>query len=340
MIATATIKRESIACSSTEEWLKLRAHDITSTEVPALFGLSPYVTPFELWHRKRSGNVVEIEQNERMKWGTRLQDSIALGIAEDQKWKVSRRAEYGRLPELRLGASFDFTIINEVCGRVLPTNVRCDESIPCPHHGTEFAENGGEKGLLEIKNVDPLVLRDEWVVEDEEVEAPPHIEMQVQHQLLVSGLPYAYIGALIGGNRSVLIRREPAAGIFDSILERAEGFWKSIDQGKEPKPDFSRDADFITKLYRAVRPGSVVDVAKDAEAAALVAKYKASMAARDAAETMRKEHKARLLMKIGDAEKATGEGWSISASAIKSTRVEAYDRAAYRDFRVIFKKSK
>ena len=307
----ATIKRESIACSSTEDWLKLRAHDITSTEVPALFGLSPYVTPFELWHRKRSGNVVEIEQNERMKWGTRLQDSIALGIAEDQKWKVSRRAQYGRLPELRLGASFDFTI----------------------------HDDAGD-GLLEIKNVDPLVLRDEWVVEDEEVEAPAHIEMQVQHQLLVSGLPYAYIGALIGGNRSVLIRREPAAGIFDSILERAEGFWKSIDQGNEPKPDFSRDADFITKLYRAVRPGSVVDVTKDAEAAALVAKYKASMAARDAAETMRKEHKARLLMKIGDAEKATGEGWSISASAIKSTRVEAYDRAAYRDFRVNFKKSK
>ncbi|MGH9462453.1 MAG: YqaJ viral recombinase family protein [Vicinamibacteria bacterium] len=310
--STLSPKRESLTPASVEDFHRLRARDVTSTEVAALFGLSPYVTPFELWHRKRAGDVAEIESNDRMKWGTRLQDSIAAGLAEDQGWTVRRRPQYERLPDRRLGASFDFTIVGGPQG----------------------------DGLLEVKNVDSLVLRDEWIVEEDSVEAPPHIEMQVQHQLLVSGLPYAYIGALVGGNRAVLIRREPAPEIVANILVRAEDFWQSVETGKEPKPDFSRDSAFIAKLYRDVKPGRVIDVAEDAEIAELVATYKASKTARDEHEAKRGEVKARLLMKIGDAEKAIGNGWSISAGAVKASRVEAYDRAAYRDFRVNSKKPK
>jgi len=306
------VKRERIPTSSQEEWLKLRTRDITSTESAALFGLSPYVTPFELWHRKKSGQVLEIEPNERMKWGTRLQDSIAAGIAEDQKWTVQKRTTYERLPEWRIGSSFDFTIVGGPDG----------------------------EGLLEIKNVDPLSLRDEWIVEDEEVEAPPHIEMQVQHQLLVSGLPYAYIGALVGGNRAVLIRREPAPSVIQSIVTRAEDFWKSIDAGREPKPNFSRDAAFITKLYQEVKPGRVVNVEGDAEICSMAEEYKQHRGAEAAAKAACDEIKARIFMKIGDAEKAIGKGFSISAGSVKATRVEAFDRAAFRMFRVNFSKKK
>jgi putative phage-type endonuclease len=310
MTTATALKRESHDTQSEREWLQLRTKDITSTEAAALFGLSPYVTPFELWHRKKAGNIVELEPNERMKWGTRLQDSIALGIAEDQAWKVKRRLQYERLPDLRLGSSFDFTILGGDAG----------------------------DGLLEIKNVDPLALRDEWIVDGEEVEAPPHIEMQVQHQLLVSGLPYAYIGALVGGNRAVLIRREPAPSVIQSIVTRAEDFWKSLQNGQEPKPNFSRDSAFIAKLYQQVKPGRVVNLEADAELAELASAYKMHGAARDEAEKAREEVKARILMKIGDAEKALGKDFSISAGTVKATRVEAFERAAYRGVRVNFKK--
>ncbi len=303
---TATaLKRESIPTTSNEEWLKLRTRDITSTESAALFGMSPYMTSFELWHRKKQGNIVEIEPNERMRWGTRLQDSIAAGIAADEKWIVSRRAQYERLPEQRLGASFDFTILG--------------------------LEDGD--GLLEIKNVDSLALRDGWIIEDENVEAPPHIEMQVQHQLLVSGLPYAYIGALVGGNRSVLIKRKPAPDIIQSIVEETEKFWRSIDANKEPKPDFSKDSKFIAKLYTSVREGRVVNMEKDAEVTELVTAYKEAAKARD-------EAKAKLLVKIGDAEKVICQGFSINAGTVKETTVEAYTRASFRMFRVNVSKKK
>ena len=65
-----------------------------------------------------------------MKWGTRLQDSIAMGIAQDQGWSIRPMKEYITDTDLRLGASFDFAI--------------------------------GDDGLLEIKNVDSLVFHKQW----------------------------------------------------------------------------------------------------------------------------------------------------------------------------------
>jgi len=69
-------KRERTVPVDRNHWLELRRADVTSTEVGALFGISPYMTRFELWHQKRSSGVVDVEPSERMQWGTRLQDAI------------------------------------------------------------------------------------------------------------------------------------------------------------------------------------------------------------------------------------------------------------------------
>ena len=74
---------ETIIPEDNKHWLQLRTRDVTSTEVSALFGLNPWMTEFELWHNKKSQAVIEIEDNERMKWGRRLEDPIAQGVAED-----------------------------------------------------------------------------------------------------------------------------------------------------------------------------------------------------------------------------------------------------------------
>jgi predicted phage-related endonuclease len=66
-----------ITPDSQDHWLQLRTQDVTSTESAALFGMSPYVTQFELWHRKKSGEQPEFKTNERMRWGNRLEAAIA-----------------------------------------------------------------------------------------------------------------------------------------------------------------------------------------------------------------------------------------------------------------------
>lgn len=300
------MNREVVPFTDKQSWLQARTQDITSTEAPALFGLSPYTTEFELFHKKKDGVIDAFEENDRMKWGTRLQDSIALGIAQDNGFQVDRFDGYMRVPEARIGSSFDF-----------------------------FME---PSGILEIKNVDSLIFREGWIVEDGELTAPHHIELQLQHQMLVKGASVGYIGALVGGNRVSLLQRFPDQEIHTRILEEAERFWRQVDSGIAPTPDFIKDADFIAKLYKQAEPGKIVTADMDIDK--LARQYKEAAALEKQAKEQKDALKAEMLMRIGDASKVIGEGFSITASTTAESQIEAYTRASFRNFRVNWKKEK
>lgn len=291
-----------------EAWLALRTRDLTSTDMAALFGISPYMTEYELWYRKKSQDINELEENERMKWGNRLQDAIAAGICQDNGWAMLRRKdEYMRIAELRLGSSFDFEVND---GRI----------------------------ILEIKNVGVDAFSKGWLIDGDNIQAPPHIELQAQHQLLVDGKAQEVkIGALIGGNQVVLISRQPDEEVFKAIIEKSATFWKSIDAGISPAPNFVRDAEFIAKLYKYSEPGKVI-TATD-RMADLAETYKIQKDIAKSAEDLAKGSKAELLTLIGDAEKVMGDGFSISAGMIGPKHIE-YERAGYRDFRIYANKHK
>lgn len=275
-----------IRTTTPEQWLALRTKDVTSTESAALFGMSPYITRFDLWHRKRTGIVPEFQTNERMQWGNRLEAAIAHGIAEDRGWQVSPMKEYFSLSDERIGSSFDFII-----------------------------KNLAEPAHLEIKNVDFLAFRDGWIEHDDgTIEAPEHIEMQVQHQMMVSGFPRAFICALIGGNRTAVIERERDDTVIAAIRARIAEFWRTVDAGEEPAPVMPEDAAAVIRLNQYAQPGKVLDAGSDANITALVQKYKAAAAAEKNAVEDKETAKAELFAAIGDAEKVLLDGYSISAS--------------------------
>ena len=252
-----------------------------------------------------------IEENERMKWGNILQDAIAAGIAEEQGWKIRRMDEYIRGTDLHLGSSFDWSIEDE------------------------------EPGLLEIKNVDGLVFKQQWTENDQGfLEAPLHIEIQLQHQLLVSGRKYGYIGALIGGNRLELLKRVRNKTVLDKIKEKSKAFWESIEDNTPPEPNFQTDSEFIASLYGYAEPGKYKDLTGDEDILAFAELYKQYADQEKEAKAQKKGVKAKLLTIIGDAEKAGYEGlFSISAGLVGPTHIE-YDREGYRNFRVNWKKQK
>jgi putative phage-type endonuclease len=291
----------------------MRKSDITSTEVSALFGISPYLTLFELWHHKKSQDLVEIQETERMKWGSRLEHAIATGVAEDMDWHVEPYKDYIRMPDYRIGSSFDFAIYKEG-----------------ENHTTYPA------ALLEIKNVDSLAFKAGWVAEENgHVEAPLHIEMQVQHQMLVSGFTEAYIAALVGGNTATLIKRTADETIHHAIVAKVAAFWKSIESGDEPRPNFEKDAEFIKHLYSYAEPNKMVDPTPDIDR--LVLEYKA-VADEEKAITKKKDAiKAELLTLVGDAEKCAGKTYTISAGVVSEAEI-TYTRKAYRNFRISYKK--
>ena len=202
-----------------QSWLENRLLDVTSTEVSALFNLNPYQTEFELYHQKKDKVVVNIDDNERMMWGRHLEDSIALGFAEKYKMKVEQFDVYMRDPETRMGSSFDYKIVSEE-----------------------------EPMILEIKNVDGLAYRKNWIEHDEyNIEPPEHIALQLQHQLEITGYNVGYIVALVGGNTMKVVRSERDPRIGKLLKGKVENFWERIKLGVPPDVDYTRNSQYIIK---------------------------------------------------------------------------------------------
>lgn len=292
---------KSVLPDNKDHWLSLRTKVITSTEVSALFGMSPYQTAFELWHRKRSGDSVVIEENERMKWGTYLQPSIAAGIAKDRGWEIREKSEFVYSDD-RIGSSFDYEITSE-------------------------------QALLEIKNVDSMVYYKTWKPE----EAPPHIELQVQHQLLCAGLKTAYIGALVGGNELILLKRAASKNLQEMITSKVAAFWKSVEENNPPSPNFQKDAEFIISLHNYANPNTVLVADDMSEVTKFCNEYKDVQAQIKTLEEKKEILKAKILQEIKDFEKVKGSNYTISAGIVAEADI-SFKRKAFRNFKVTFKK--
>ncbi len=309
-------------------WKGLRSCDITSTESSALFDMSPNLTRLELYHRKLRKEIVEIDDNDRMLWGRRLQDTIAIGIAEDQGVRVRRLNKYMRLVDSRMGASFDFEVI-----ALIETLGRADTPMQQMYrqYGT---------GNFEIKCVDYLIFRDQWTKNDDgSIEAPPHIEIQVQHQLHVSGRPWSAIGVLVSGHTPVVLIRQRYEDVGAAIEEKTRELFRRIKAGREPEPSYPRDARFVSKLYGYADPGKLYDGKGDAELRELCSQYDEARVREKLAQEDKQVAHAKIFTKIGDAEKAIADGFTISAGLVGPADI-AFHRDGFRNFRLTKRKEK
>ncbi|MFQ5640640.1 MAG: YqaJ viral recombinase family protein, partial [bacterium] len=281
------MKRETVKYKSEAEWLDLKSRDVTSTESSALFGLNQYMTELELYHLKKSGEVRAFDSNERMRWGQRLEASIAEGVSEELSCDVSPFKNYIRMPEVRMGASFDYEILS---GKY-------------------------KDWLMEVKNVDSLIFKQQW----SETEATDYIETQVQHQMEVADRPGCLVVALVGGNRIFYIPRERDLDVGKALKNRIKKFWQDIESGNEPSPDYERDADFIIGLHQA-SGGEVLDGSGNETLVDLIKSYHEITQDITENDKEAKAIKAQILEIIGDGpSKVLVDGYSLSCSMTKNT---------------------
>lgn len=284
------MSRQRIERTDESSWLTQRTHDITSTEIAALFNLSPYISEFELFHRKRSGEVVRLQESERMTWGKRLESAIAEGVAQDNNWSISAANFYMRVPEVRIGSSFDYEVRTQ-----------------------------SHDGLMEIKNVDAMQFAQKWIDDGTVLEAPEHIELQVQHQMEVADREYCILVALVGGNRLRWVERKRDREIGKTIRERVAEFWDRVARNDAPSPDYSMDAEFIIKQLRAnANEGEVLEA--DSSLEELIEQYQ--FISREAAsmDDLRSKTRAELLERIGTASRVTSSLGNISCGMTKPSQ--------------------
>lgn len=304
------------------KWLECRTSDITSTESSALFNCSPYMTKFELYHTKKMNLDSTFKATERTEAGKILEPAIAQIIAKQNNWVIEPLKDYLRLPGERIGSSFDYVILNHPDG---------------PAH-------------LEIKNVDYFIFKDQWSVEDGEIEAPPHIEFQVQHQMMVTGFKHSYIGVFVGGNTAKIIYRERDDRVIGMIRSEIAKFWHDYENNIEPPVIMPDDADAVIRLNSYAQPNKLVDMTSDDELHTLLTQYKDAANRASVAEDEKKIAKAEIMKHIGDAEKVIANGFSISAGMVSPTPAtlitpemigtEIGSRSGFRNLRITAKKPK
>lgn len=214
-----------------EEWQELRHKDITSSDVSALFGLNPYMSYYGLWHGKKAPTPPEFKVTEEMEWGNALEPVIAEMTAHKNGLIIQPKKTYIRHATLQAGSSFDYEIVGTTAG-----------SPYRPH----FEQNGN--GILEIKNVHSMSFRDKWK-QEEGHDVSPYVEIQVQHQQMVSCLSWSLVGALVGGNRGHVVQINARKDVHRALEMAIEKFWLTQYANEEPQPDYKMDADFILSKY-------------------------------------------------------------------------------------------
>ena len=304
-----------------EEWLKERLNYVTASEASALFNFNPYMTRYELWHRKKDKIVEEVEMNERMAWGQTLEKEI------------------GRVSMNKMG----YVLKN------IPTNFFKNKTDRISATVDFIGTSAKGDAIFECKNVDSLIYKNKW----EENAAPPQIELQVQVQMYVAGVKKAFICVLVGGNKLEVIERELDNELIVTLKNKVAAFWKSIEENIEPPVDSEKDYKFIKDyVYSKSCDGKVMDITDPTfseEARRHIQNTAESIECLQAEVKEREQkiaiHKANMLNAIGDNEKVIGDGFSVSAKRIPDKEIPetvkpAHTRKGYRRLVFYFKKEK
>ena len=289
---------KSIPITDEQSWLENRLLDITSTEVSALYDLSPYQTEFELYHQKKEKHVVRLEENERMTWGKRLEDSIAHGAAETMGWDVEKFDVYMSNPKTRMGSSFDYKI----------------------NKSNKFDPPEDGVGILEIKNVDGVAYRKNWKDDGNgNIEAPEHIELQIQHQMEVADIKWCALVALVGGNTQKIIFRKRDRAIGEDLTKKVATFWEKGKAGTPPDIDYLIDADYIIKtLHNQADAGVILNADEDLER--LIDEYNTANKELHSLSKTKDSLKAQILERSQKASKIVSKYGTISCGMSKESK--------------------
>ncbi len=248
-----------------------RASVIGASEVAALFDKSPWLTAFELWHRKKGTiDTPEFATDERQQAGVRMESAIVDWACD--KWGYTKIKTPKRVQIGRLGG-------------------HPDQLAHCPQRGL---------GVLEVKTVDRLMFRD-WGDEP-----PLHYQLQAITYAGLVGLKWADLIVLVGGTQLERFQIDARPKLFAEICERVEAFWQSIEEGRAPLPDFTRDKDTIGAICRDLSIEEI-DLTSDNLAPAACQEYLAAHAAEKEAAARKEAAQAEIMFKLAQAATSGGD---------------------------------
>jgi predicted phage-related endonuclease len=264
-----------------------RALHVGASEVAALFDLSPWLTRYQLWHRK-AGNIAidDLSGNSRVEAGIRLERAVLDWACDAYGYSLTR------YPGFRLSN-----------GRGLGGHPDGEISAP---------DREGP-GIVEVKTADWLVAK-KWGDEP-----PANYLMQLTTYMGLAGCQWGDIVVLVGGNELRRFRYDFRPALYAKIEAEVAAFWSSVHAGKPPRANFTRDGAALAAVIGDADEAEVIDLNGDNRAAELAAQWLWAKQRAKEADTEIDAIKAELLEKMGTAAVAFLDGFTIRAGMTKGS---------------------
>lgn len=221
-----------------DEWLDIRKRGIGGSDAAAAIGLNPYKSQLELWMEKtgRDKGLKQVDPNDDtspMFWGNVLEPVVAKQYSMRTGNRVRR--------------------VNAVLQHSDPDLHWMLANLDREVVGTD------EVQILECKTagINGTRLWKEGV--------PEYVQLQVMHQLAVTGKQAADVAVLIGGQSLEVYRIERDETMISQLIALEREFWQYVETDIAPPADGSASADAALRALFPQDDGETIDLSVDDE---------------------------------------------------------------------------
>lgn len=266
------------------QWLQVRKGGIGSSDAAAAVGLNPYRSQLELWMEKTGRAPVAppgdggADDLSPMYWGSLLEPIVAAHYTRRTGHRVRRINAVLQHPEHPwMLANID----REVMG-------------------------APDVQLLECKTAG---IQGAWLWRDG---VPEYVQLQVQHQLAVTGKQAADVAVLLGGQELQIFRIERDEELIAQLITLEREFWGYVERDQQPPADGSESAD---RALRALYPrdsGNTLNLQHDLVMGAV---FSDLLAVREVLATntaLEAQLKQTIQQRLGDSSRAVFENGEVS----------------------------
>jgi len=286
LVGTKTLPRE--------EWLAVRKRGIGSSDAAAAVGLNPYKSALELWLEKtgREDKLPSIDPHDEespMYWGNILEPIVAKHYSSRSGHRVRRLNAVLQHPQPELSWMLA-NIDREVMG-------------------------SDEVQILECKTagINGARLWKEGV--------PEYVQLQVQHQLAVTGKKAADVAVLLGGQHLEIYRIQRDDELIARLIQLERQFWHYVETDTPPPADGSTSAKLALRCLYPIDNQEALDFSEDRDLSATFADLVNVRQSLDELKKQEAQFKQRLQQAIGDASRAKFETGVVSWKKSKDSVV-------------------
>jgi putative phage-type endonuclease len=267
---------------SRDDWLEVRKNGIGGSDAAAAVGLNPYVSPLELWLIKtgRDANLPKPnadDTTEPVYWGALLEPIVAASYTKQTGNKVRRVNAVLRSPNVPFMLA---NVDREVVGN---RDVQLLECKTAGEHGARLWRGG----------------------------VPEYVQLQVQHQLAVTGKQAADVAVLICGQKLEVHRIKRDDALIARLIELEAAFWRYVEADQPPPADGSDSAD---RALRCLYPGAggTVDFTDDRRLSSAFADLVTVRGDIEVRQQVEARLKQTIAQAMGEADRAQFETGSVS----------------------------